>query len=280
MARPQKIGQRVVTGLIAAGIVVACNFLTTSEGMLVATLVVFLGAAWELLPILRSWAPRFPAAALFVAILAETAILAAIVRGDLEADPAFLVLALGFFVLLFPGLVALRVAGEPRDLPVTMVFVAFAPAYIAIPSVAVYGLHRMDAWWCFMLIAILAFGDSFAWLFGSLWGKHKLAPSVSPKKSWEGAAAGLIGSLIPIGILSWVVFDRIDPVLMAVAAAAAAVGQVGDLVESVFKRGAGVKDSGGLLPGHGGILDRVDAFLLASPVLYGGLSLAGFGPLS
>jgi phosphatidate cytidylyltransferase len=121
----------------------------------------------------------------------------------------------------------------------------------------------------FFALALNWAGDSTAYYVGRTFGKHKLAPTVSPKKSWEGAMGSVAGSVI-FGLLylghfmpqiSWW-----NVVLMAVIANVA--GQFGDLAESAMKRGANVKDSGTLLPGHGGILDRVDSSLFALPVVY------------
>jgi phosphatidate cytidylyltransferase len=121
----------------------------------------------------------------------------------------------------------------------------------------------------FFALALTWAGDSTAYYVGRQFGKHKLAPIVSPKKSWEGAIASAAGSVI-FGLLY---LGKFMPqvawwnvVIMAVLANVA--GQFGDLAESAMKRGAGVKDSGQLLPGHGGMLDRVDSALFAVPVVY------------
>jgi phosphatidate cytidylyltransferase len=145
----------------------------------------------------------------------------------------------------------------------------------------------------FVLLIVVWSGDIFAYYVGRAWGAHKLAQNISPKKTWEGAIASAIGAIM----VSVIVFRYIhqignllvhldslpsqsvlysDATIYAVPWPLAAVfglcvnvaAQVGDLVESALKRGAGVKDSGTLLPGHGGILDRIDAMLFAAPVLW------------
>ena len=117
-------------------------------------------------------------------------------------------------------------------------------------------------------------GDSGAYYFGRNFGRHKLAPIVSPGKSWEGAAASLVVSVL-FGVF---VLPRFVGIGLwqaaAVSVAANIAGQIGDLAESAIKRGAGVKDSGTLLPGHGGMLDRVDSSLFSLPVLYAVLYFA------
>ena len=130
-------------------------------------------------------------------------------------------------------------------------------------------LRRQSVHLLFFALALNWAGDSTAYYVGRAFGKHKLAPVVSPKKSWEGAIGSVAGSVV-FGILYLGYFmPQIawwNVVLMAVVANIA--GQFGDLAESAMKRGADVKDSGNLLPGHGGILDRVDSSLFALPVVY------------
>lgn len=123
--------------------------------------------------------------------------------------------------------------------------------------------------WLFLALAINWAGDTFAFYIGRAFGRHKLAPRVSPGKSWEGALASVAGS-VPLALLYthlWLPAAPLGAVAL-LAAAANIFGQVGDLAESAIKRGAGVKDSGTMLPGHGGWLDRVDSSLFAIPVVY------------
>ncbi len=123
--------------------------------------------------------------------------------------------------------------------------------------------------WIFLLLAIIFAGDISAYYVGSYLGRHKLNPAISPGKTIEGALGGLAGNLLVGSIgkffflpaLSW------GPALLFFLAVGLA-GQVGDLFESEFKRSSQIKDSGGILPGHGGFLDRIDALLFASPVAY------------
>lgn len=123
---------------------------------------------------------------------------------------------------------------------------------------------------------ILWIYDSGAYIFGSLFGKHRILERISPKKSWEGLAGGvLVGMLVAYMIsASFTVFNLIEWIGIAVAIVVA--GTIGDLAESMLKRNAGVKDSGTLLPGHGGVLDRFDAVFLAAPVVYMMIKLLRF----
>ncbi len=143
------------------------------------------------------------------------------------------------------------------------VFYTFVPWRFAIDLRAV-SIHLL-----FFALALNWVGDSAAYYVGRAIGKHKLAPSVSPGKSWEGAIASVIGAII-FGLLYLGHFVPQLPLwqVAIIAAIANVAGQLGDLAESAMKRGAGMKDSGNLLPGHGGFLDRLDSSLFALPVVY------------
>ncbi|HET9406908.1 MAG TPA: phosphatidate cytidylyltransferase [Candidatus Sulfotelmatobacter sp.] len=168
----------------------------------------------------------------------------------------------------------------------------FAFTYIALPMGMLVQLRQQwaGAFYLLYLLLVVWAGDIFAYFIGRSIGKHWMAPRISPKKTWEGAAASLVASVA----VGWLLFGHAEPissallrsgliarrdgmyglevptmlpvVLLTIALNVAA--QLGDLVESLVKRGAGVKDSGALLPGHGGMLDRVDALLFAAPVLW------------
>jgi len=141
--------------------------------------------------------------------------------------------------------------------------------YIFGPWKCAVGLRAISPHWLFFTLALNWAGDVAAYYVGSAIGRHKLAPRVSPSKSWEGAVASLLASVL-FGFFYLRRFIPSMPLVEALLLSGAAnvAGQVGDLVESSLKRGAGVKDSGGLLPGHGGLLDRVDSSLFALPTVY------------
>jgi phosphatidate cytidylyltransferase len=130
------------------------------------------------------------------------------------------------------------------------------------------------------LLCVIWAGDTTAYYVGRAWGRHKLAPTLSPGKTWEGALGSLAGSLlVTVGLVQLAaLLQKWDIAVLSypddlwywlvLAVVVNVAGQVGDLAESGLKRSAGVKDSGSLLPGHGGVLDRIDALLLAAPVLW------------
>ncbi len=146
-------------------------------------------------------------------------------------------------------------------------------AWLALPLGAQIGIryeYRGAAWLLFLYAAV-AIGDSAAYYGGTKFGKHRLAPALSPKKSIEGSLFGLAGSATA-GLIAAHWLPGTSYLEGAIAAAILGlVGQAGDLIESALKRAAGQKDSSGLLPGHGGILDRVDAHLPAGALLYAAL---------
>jgi phosphatidate cytidylyltransferase len=121
----------------------------------------------------------------------------------------------------------------------------------------------------FFALAVNWVGDSMAYYVGRKFGRHKLAPVISPAKSWEGAAASIAGALVFGLLYLHFVLPQIPYFAVVVMSAVGNIaGQLGDLVESSLKRGAGMKDSGSILPGHGGALDRLDSSLFTLPVLY------------
>jgi phosphatidate cytidylyltransferase len=124
--------------------------------------------------------------------------------------------------------------------------------------------------WFFGLLAIVFSGDTFAYLTGRLFGKHKLLAPVSPKKTVEGSIGGLFGSAIAGAVLNIYFLENAFPLwqIVAVAVVTGGFAQIGDLFESLLKRIADVKDSGSIMPGHGGVLDRLDGVLFAAPVYY------------
>ncbi len=123
--------------------------------------------------------------------------------------------------------------------------------------------------WLMLVLALTWVGDSAAYFVGKAIGKHKLYPAISPNKTWEGAVAGLVGSVLTVWIARQFFMPQIGLwEIFLIGIPASILGQLGDFSESLLKRAAGVKDSGSLFPGHGGALDRLDALFFAVPFLY------------
>lgn len=231
----------------------------------------------------------------FVALFFVYVIIVSTGRTPLDATAAVLyglavAAALAPFVFLTVAMSKTRaelVAGYPAAAASV-----FAFAYIAIPMTLLVELRQLSAgaiWTIYTLLVVWA-GDIFAYFVGKTLGRHRMSPRISPNKTWEGAVASVLASVIvgtlwiqhANGISSWLLHmgliarrdgmwglqpPHLGPIiLLSVVVNLAA--QLGDLVESLIKRGAGVKDSGAILPGHGGMLDRIDAMLFAIPVVW------------
>ena len=149
--------------------------------------------------------------------------------------------------------------------------------YLAGPFVCGLHLHDMSPHWLAFTIVVVALGDSAALGIGRVLGRHPLAPETSPKKTWEGAIASVVaGSLAGCGyVLAFLPGERHLAEVAVLAPCVNIASQIGDIAESALKRSAGMKDSGSLLPGHGGVLDRIDSLLFALPVAYGYLQYLG-----
>lgn len=148
---------------------------------------------------------------------------------------------------------------------------ALGLAYLSLPLSFLALLAGLDEgrWWLLFLLIVIWSNDTFAYFAGRKLGRHKLAPVVSPKKTVEGAVAGIAGGAV--SGLVFVHFTGMDssPLgTIAITVAVGLVGMAGDLAESLLKRGAGVKDSGTIIPGHGGVLDRIDSLIFPIPLLY------------
>jgi phosphatidate cytidylyltransferase len=186
------------------------------------------------------------------------------------------VLALGFLASAGVGIIALFCRLSLEETVEATGLLSFGTLYFAVPAAALVYLRTLDVWLVILAAIIVWAGDSAAFYIGTAWGRHKLAPVVSPNKTWEGAAASLLAGVGVAAVWSALRLDGVDPALLVVAAVTSVTGQIGDLVESTFKRRLGVKDSSALLPGHGGMLDRLDSLLFALPALALGLMIIGW----
>ncbi len=145
-----------------------------------------------------------------------------------------------------------------------------APAYIGMGGFSAILLRQQPQgkWWILMLVATVAAGDTAAYYTGKALGRHKLHRALSKGKTWEGTGGGLVGSALAAAV-SAAFLPGHNPYFMALMGLLlGAVAQMGDLAESLIKRSYGFKDSGAILPGHGGVLDRIDGHLFAAPLLY------------
>jgi phosphatidate cytidylyltransferase len=147
----------------------------------------------------------------------------------------------------------------------SLVFVALPLTY----AIRIHAISQVGSYLLFFSLVITWVGDSAAYFVGRAVGRHHFAPHLSPKKTWEGAVASFAGSLlVGLAVNYWGHLNIQTIHVLGMAAAGNVAGQMGDLLESAYKRSAGVKDSGSLLPGHGGVLDRIDALILTFPVVW------------
>ncbi|KAB7895517.1 phosphatidate cytidylyltransferase [Rouxiella sp. S1S-2] len=269
---------RIITALILIPIVIAALFLLPPVGFAVVNIVVCMLAAWE-------WGQFSGFASrsqrLWLAILCGLLLTAmmwslpayqqldhlALVNGSLWFSLAWWIAAF-VLVVAYPSSAALW--RNSRTLRLIFGLLTIVPFFWGMLSLRLYGYaenHYNGAWWLLYVMLLVWGADSGAYLFGKLFGKHKLAPKVSPGKTWEG----LVGGLLTSALISWL-FGRYAPLdvvpstLLICSIIAALASVLGDLTESMFKREAGIKDSGNLIPGHGGIMDRIDSLTAAVPV--------------
>lgn len=163
---------------------------------------------------------------------------------------------MGWIALTLPFLVDIRRNGQS------------AADHMALPNAVTPPFGAQEgAWLMFAVLLVVWAGDSSAYFVGKAIGKHKMAPAISPNKTWEGSVGGLTASWIVGMAMTWPL--ALSPVIcLLFGLVVGAAAQVGDLVESAIKREIGIKDFGDLLPGHGGVLDRFDSLLFAAPVAF------------
>jgi phosphatidate cytidylyltransferase len=258
----RSLAEAVVTGLALLGIVVVCYLLGRTAFFILAVTVVLL-ALFELLDALkqRGHHPSIPFGVLcgfglmLVVYLERPAFIGVVIAATLFGS---------FLLALRPG----RGPTPATDTAWTVFGVVWVGGGGA-GAVSILMIEPQDG--TFLLIATfltIALGDICAYFIGTRFGRRKLAPSISPGKSWEGFGAGIAGSIAGGALFAGLLFDLSLPAGLGIGALVAGLAPAGDLVESLVKRELGIKDSGRLLPGHGGFLDRLDAIIFCCPVVY------------
>ena len=275
--------KRVVTGIVTAALATAIVlYLSPRFFLAVATVLVLLAAA-EYTALVRRLvvAPRFRPALWLALVLVA---LACGVHAGIVPLPWLAGLDLWFVaatvVLALSAAVGLRSRGEPRDRLAVSALFTFGALWIGLFLVAAVRLHRIDPGLLVWVLAVAAMGDIGAYYGGRAFGRRPLAPAISPKKTIAGAVSGLAAS-VSVGIVGFLLWFGLEDLGLGVplaALACGAAGQAGDLVASLLKRAAKVKDASRLLPGHGGLLDRLDSVMLATPLLYVLIDIGALGP--
>lgn len=255
--------QRIITALILLPIALCGFFLLDGAGFaLFIGLVVTLGAwEWARLSGFTAQLPRVVYAVIVAALLFLMYILPDVAPWVLGAAVLWWALAT-FLVLTYP-----QTSGHWASVACKLVIglLILLPAWQGLVLIK----HSPMGNWLIMAVMVLVWGaDIGAYFSGRAFGKRKLAPAVSPGKSWEGVYGGLALTLVITLVVGLVRGWSVQEVLMALVGTAIVVfiSVVGDLTESMFKRQAGIKDSSNLLPGHGGVLDRIDSLTAAIPI--------------
>lgn len=256
--------QRIVTAVVALAILLAIILGLPGIYTELAIAAVLLAAAWEWSKFLRTRNRVWRAA--YVLAVAALLLVVASLAGDYR-EPILLIgliwwLGAFFWTFAYPTRV-------PLALSITAGAMVLVPMYVALIA-----LYQMSPWALILTLLLVWIADSAALFTGKLFGRIKLAPGISPGKTWEG----VIGGLAAVALFAFVVARSLDiqalffvPFCLAVAS----LSVVGDLTVSMFKRDAGIKDSGKLFPGHGGVLDRIDSISAAAPLVAIGLDWMG-----
>jgi phosphatidate cytidylyltransferase len=264
--------KRFLTALVLIPLVLVLVFLGPKWLFTLAVAAVAALAGWEYLGLAERGGAKPPRVAVLVAVLALFA-------GNFEypdqTAPIFGGLSLGLLVYCTFRSSVEQVMADAAVSIFCLLYVGFT--LIALPTLREE--TNGPSLLVFLMCVVWA-GDIAAFYVGRAWGRHKLASTLSPNKTWEGALGSVAGSLLVTGGLLGLakLFEMWNSAKLSypedlwywlgLAVVVNVAAQVGDLAESALKRSAGVKDSGNLLPGHGGVLDRIDALLLAAPVLW------------
>lgn len=257
--------QRIITAVIALLALMLVLFYVPNEVALVVIIAVMLGGAWEWSAFLghESNTPRAVYVVIIGALIAAVSYLDVNAMLILEVSLVSWVAAL-VWTFFFPTPIPTAVRWLSGILVLVPLYLALVILYNAAPELLLFAL----------LIVWVA--DTGAYFAGRFLGRVKLAPDISPGKTWEGVIGGLVAVVLLVLLRSvWV--DSNFTVLIPFCLAVACLSVVGDLTVSMFKRTAGVKDSGSLFPGHGGVLDRIDSVAAATPLFALGVSWVGLG---
>lgn len=256
--------QRIVTALLLAVLALLVILWVPHPVTMGVLALLVLAGAWEWAAF-AGWA-AWPRRLLYVAAMAIG--VAALWWIGPGADSVVLGAALLWWGLALAWVI-FRPDWQHRGVATVAGFLVLIPAWLALVR-----LHAQAPQLVLFLLLLVAAADVGAYFTGRRFGRRKLAPQVSPGKTWEGAYGGLAAALV-LSMLGVFWFKLAPLPLLAACAATALASIVGDLTESLFKRHVGLKDSGSLLPGHGGVLDRVDSVTAAAPVFLLGLQRLG-----
>ena len=251
-----RVGSALALIPLALGLVILGEW---AFACLVALAVVLMALEWRQLTMARAGDGPGAAGGLAAASAAGLGLLMVLLAASGHAGAALVALVVG---ALAAGLIARRLAAPP-------LWIGLGAAYLALPALALVWLRglpfglQLVVW----LLVVVWTTDVLAYLVGRTVGGPRLAPSVSPNKTWSGLCGGVAAAAVVGGLAAGAIGSERLLQASGLGGLLAIVSQIGDLIESALKRRAGVKDSGNLIPGHGGVLDRLDGLILAAPVL-------------
>ena len=267
--------KRILTAVIALPVVFALLLYIPKALIFFVFLILALGSTYEtagiLIPALRSrLGDPIKGPGTFWVILCT--LVSGLVFSFLALRVQGAELGVGVFCIMLLLLISNFFASSIDGAVANMLGTLFSVIYGGLPWISLLDLYEMGdhSRFLFLLLGIVMANDSGAFFAGKYFGRHQLAPKSSPKKTWEGAIGGLIGGVLGAFVIDGVFWGQLGTwtFLIVLAIITGIAGILGDLMESVLKRFGGVKDSGSIFPGHGGLLDRTDSIVVAAPVMW------------
>jgi len=255
-----ELKKRVITGICLAPVIALLFYFLPAEWLLALLLIVGIIAVNEAAAL----------AGVPMKVLIAVLVIAGIIPLFKNHYPYYLLWVMASVVIMILIKIFDRktpVDAANREITQQAAVILFGNIFILVPFFYLYLLKKENTLFPFILLLSIWASDTFAYFIGKNLGKHRLAPQISPKKTVEGLAGSALGSLVIIAAFhTWLGFSL--PAAIGIGIAAGVLGQTGDLMESACKRVFKIKDSSGLIPGHGGILDRIDSFIFTAPFLY------------
>jgi len=266
--------QRLITAAILIPLIVLCVLKASTEVVAIVFAVIIMAGAWEWGALLKLEAG---ARILFVSVLVSIMLLGFVwVLGQQKMTWVVLASASLLWIILTIVVMSIQHRGElgsglSRLQYVPLGFLLFIFAWLA--ALSLHSIEKLGPTLLLYVFGLVWLADAGAYFFGRQWGKHKLANNISPGKTWQGLYGAMAVGLIYAVVAAWY-FDFVTTdyfIFVGLSIVVIVFSVFGDLFESLLKRRAGVKDSGHLLPGHGGVLDRIDSLLAALPIMAFGL---------
>jgi len=264
------LGKRLITaGVVIPLLVLFIFFLPDWTLMIPGGIVIFAGSL-EVMAMIGQGRRKLQSMSGAAVILVYCAFVLHMARSD-WADPPLWILSAGlaFGALLLLGIIFHRPIETAGMRLAGMLTALVYPGLLLTFLIVIHNTIPEGCWWAFLILATAFLCDTGAYFAGRAFGKHPLAPNLSPKKTIEGVAGGILGALLATLCAHFIFLTRItlaDAIALGILGSLA--GVLGDLIESLIKRSSGIKDAGSFFPGHGGVMDRIDGLLFVIPVFF------------